>query len=488
MELLANLSISMYSTANILENIAFSMGSSFIAVFVIVGIYSLVQCYFGYPIFRVMLVIQGVIVGAALGWLLGILLASGVGFIPFAIFFGILGGILANKLHKFGVFIYFFLLFGLIVAGIAFLSSNGNWSVAAIGILAGIIGGIIGVVLEKQIIIFSSAICYGALAGFSFGMIAKQLWLCIVLTVLFAITGILAQNAMTKKKSKNNVQQAVPANAVYQNPAPANYSQPVMNPFLCLNCHNPLNAGAIFCTKCGRTIPAEQRSIIDAASAYSTSMTPQPAPVAPVNAAPTPQPAPVAPVNSVPTTQPAPVAPVNSAPTAQPAPVAPVNAAPTAQPVPVAPVNAVSTTKPEAATIIFAASKAEPVYEEPVTEPAPVEPEEPATELEPFDSAYEEPTTELEPVTPVNLAPTPQPAPVAPVYAAPTPQPAPVAPVYAAPTPQPAPVAPVYATPTATPVTLEKVNNAPAFCTSCGAKLEFPVARFCGVCGSKIEW
>ncbi len=466
MEFLTNLSVSISGF-----DVLFYIPAVYL---VIVGIYSLIQCYFGYPIFRVMLVIQGVIVGAALGWLLGILLASGVGFIPFAIFFGILGGILANKLHKFGVFIYFFLLFGLIVAGIAFLSSNGNWSVAAIGIPAGIIGGIIGVVLEKQIIIFSSAICYGALAGFSFGMIAKQLWLCIVLTVLFAITGILAQNAMTKKKSKNNVQQAVPANAVYQNPAPANYSQPVMNPFLCLNCHNPLNAGAIFCTKCGRTIPAEQRSIIDAASVYSTSMTPQPAPVAPVNAAPT----------------------------AQPAPVAPVNAAPTAQPAPVAPVNAVSTTKPEAATIIFAASKAEPVYEEPVTEPAPVEPEEPATELEPFDSAYEEPTTELEPVAPVNLAPTPQPAPVAPVYAAPTPQPAPVAPVYAAPTPQPAPVAPVYAaptpqsapvapvyaTPTATPVTLEKVNNAPAFCTSCGAKLEFPVARFCGVCGSKIEW
>ena len=452
MEFLTNLSVSISGF-----DVLFYIPAVYL---VIVGIYSLIQCYFGYPIFRVMLVIQGVIVGAALGWLLGILLASGVGFIPFAIFFGILGGILANKLHKFGVFIYFFLLFGLIVAGIAFLSSNGNWSVAAIGIPAGIIGGIIGVVLEKQIIIFSSAICYGALAGFSFGMIAKQLWLCIVLTVLFAITGILAQNAMTKKKSKNNVQQAVPANAVYQNPAPANYSQPVMNPFLCLNCHNPLNAGAIFCTKCGRTIPAEQRSIIDAASVYSTSMTPQPAPVAPVNAAPT----------------------------AQPAPVAPVNAAPTAQPAPVGPVNAVSTTKPEAATIIFAASKAEPVYEEPVTEPAPVEPEEPATELEPFDSAYEEPTTELEPVAPVNLAPTPQPAPVAPVYAAPTPQPAPVAPVYAAPTPQSAPVAPVYATPTATPVTLEKVNNAPAFCTSCGAKLEFPVARFCGVCGSKIEW
>ncbi len=480
MEFLTNLSVSISGF-----DVLFYIPAVYL---VIVGIYSLIQCYFGYPIFRVMLVIQGVIVGAALGWLLGILLASGVGFIPFAIFFGILGGILANKLHKFGVFIYFFLLFGLIVAGIAFLSSNGNWSVAAIGIPAGIIGGIIGVVLEKQIIIFSSAICYGALAGFSFGMIAKQLWLCIVLTVLFAITGILAQNAMTKKKSKNNVQQAVPANAVYQNPAPANYSQPVMNPFLCLNCHNPLNAGAIFCTKCGRTIPAEQRSIIDAASVYSTSMTPQPAPVAPVNAAPT--------------AQPAPVAPVNAAPTAQPAPVAPVNAAPTAQPAPVGPVNAVSTTKPEAATIIFAASKAEPVYEEPVTEPAPVEPEEPATELEPFDSAYEEPTTELEPVAPVNLAPTPQPAPVAPVYAAPTPQPAPVAPVYAAPTPQPAPVAPVYAaptpqsapvapvyaTPTATPVTLEKVNNAPAFCTSCGAKLEFPVARFCGVCGSKIEW
>ncbi len=468
MELLANLSISMYSTANILENIAFSMGSSFIAVFVIVGIYSLVQCYFGYPIFRVMLVIEGVIVWAMVGAAIASPIPSSIGNVAggialvvlIAIIFGIVGGILATKLHKFGVFIYFFLLFGLIVAGIAFLSSNGNWSVAAIGIPAGIVGGIIGVVLEKQIIIFSSAICYGALAGFSFGMIAKQLWLCIVLTVLFAITGILAQNAMTKKKAKNNVQQAVPANAVYQNPAPANYSQQVMNPFLCQNCHNPLNAGAIFCTKCGRTVPAEQRSIIDAASVYSTSMTPQPAPVAPVNAAPTAQPAPVAPVNAVPTTQPAPVAPVNAAPTPQPAPVAPV--------------NAVSTTKPEAATIIFAASKAEPVYEEPVTEPAPVEHEEPATELEPFDSAYEEPTTELEPVAPVNLAPTPQPAPVAPVYAAPT--------------PQPAPVAPVYATPTATPVNLEKVNNAPAFCTSCGAKLEFPVARFCGVCGSKIEW
>ena len=343
-------------------------------------IYSLIQCYFGYIIFRVMLVIQGMIAGLAIGAAIGvgISFSSGGGAAPVviaAIICCILGGILAHALYKLGVFLFFFLMFGFVGIGVSSIfGCRDVTTMLIIGAVIGVIGGIIGVILDKQIIIFSTAICFGASAGFTIGNLANQLWLSIVLSILFIVTGILAQNAMTKKKSKNNAYQPVPANMGYQNP-PVNYAQPVQYAIPCAYCGNPLSPDSVFCPRCGKTTAHEQ-------------------------------PAPVAPAFAEPITEPAPVA---------------------------------------------------PTFAEPITEPAPVAP------------TFAEPMSE--PATNYFVKPTPN-------YFA---EPAPVAPTYPEPTFESA----MFNEPSRIPA---QTNEAPAFCTACGAKLEFPITRFCSVCGSKIEW
>ena len=248
-------------------------------------IYALVQCYFGYPIFRVMIVIQGVLIGIVTGIVIGAL----SGMVPLAfilpIVLGILFGILANVLHKVGVFFYFLALFGLITYAITLVASGNPTAGLTAAIIAGIIAGIIGVIFERYFVIFSTAICGGFTAGFSIGSFVRNgLALSIILGVVFAVTGILVQFKLTKKKSEYNQNAAknLALQQAYATPMPQaiqyqSFGQPAPMTRFCGMCGTANSAGAAFCFSCGQPMNVQP------APAQSAPAQPAPAQPAPAN-------------------------------------------------------------------------------------------------------------------------------------------------------------------------------------------------------------
>lgn len=206
-------------------------GSFSTLIGVIMIAYYLVQCYFGYPIFRVIIVIQGVLTGLGIGAVAGSLISLAVHnftadmliLILATIICGVVGGILAHALYKFGVFMYFFTLFALIAYVIGYAASSGNVNAGLIaGAVAGVIMGIIGVILDRHIIIGTTAVCYGFLAGSLIAQLTDMLWLGAVLGIVFIVTGIIVQLKISKKKNTKKISAQPVAEPVYpSSPAPS---------------------------------------------------------------------------------------------------------------------------------------------------------------------------------------------------------------------------------------------------------------------------
>lgn len=257
-----------------------------LAITLAVTAYSLLQCYFGYIIFRVLLVIQGVINGLGIGALIGsgITVAANIGggggiavIVTAAVISGIAGGLMAHFLYKFGVFMYYFVIVGLIAAGIGYAIGHSIVSALAPGIIAGILAGILGVIFDKPIIIVTTGLFFGISAGSNIGTMTGQLWVTIVLSIIFVVTGIMVQTALTKKKESKKAiaanQQAaapisqpfymqaptasVPQNTVsYPNNAAAQNTaaSAVNKDRFCTFCGAKLNPNASFCEYCGNKI------------------------------------------------------------------------------------------------------------------------------------------------------------------------------------------------------------------------------------------
>lgn len=440
MELLA--SYMGYSSAAMPSiDIARMYGGVGVTVAIVVALYSLLQCYFGYIIFRVILVIQGVINGLGVGALIGagIVAASGdSGAVPAifiaAVICGIIGGIMAHFLYKFGVFCYFFAIFGIIglLPGAFIVSTSSASNPVPMFVVAGIlgvIGGILGVIFERYLLIWATGIVFGFLAGSAIGALTGVIWLGGILALVFMVTGIIVQLKMTKKKKaaaavaaagaaqqvvyvqngQRFQQIAVPqGQPMYQQPqfqqapqgmpqqfqqmpqyqaAPAPQMAPQPAPVpqeaipeqqTCAKCGAPLEPGALFCGICG------------------------------TSCAPAPEFAAAAPASAAPEVTDAPAAPV--------APAEPVQPVQSVQPVEAA--SGAEEDDSESETILFT------------------------------------PSNERSDDAPTQLLGVPEPE--QPVVAE---------------GPAPAPEV-----------------DAPAFCPSCGAKLDVPGARFCGVCGNKIEF
>ena len=178
-----------------------------VTIIVFAAIFCLVQCYFGYKIFRAMLVVQGVLSGLGIGALIGFGISLNsiqnaiLFIILFAVIGGVVGGILAHALYKFGVFMYFFTMFGVIISLITILSTKKFVIALIAGAIVGIIAGILGVIFDRFIIIGTTSICNGVISGLLFGSISVM-WLGIVLALIFAVTGFIVQLKMSKKSRK----------------------------------------------------------------------------------------------------------------------------------------------------------------------------------------------------------------------------------------------------------------------------------------------
>lgn len=289
-----------------------------------IAMYALLQCYFGYVIFRVILVIQGIINGLGVGAIIGNLISMASGSMEegmaivliSALVCGIVGGIMAHFLYKFGVFCYFFFVFaliGLVIGGL--ISSSGSPNPAAIYItmaVMGLIGGILGVILERYIIIWCTGIVYGLVAGIAIGLVTA-FWLGITLALVFIVTGIIVQTHMTKKKKaaqtagapQQNIYaqngqfpqgqqyqqmpyQGQPMNRqpIYQQAPQQPQYQPAAPQHTCVKCGAPLDADAVFCGLCGArqdsapmSAPAAEQPVEDLSESETIMFTPSSEPV-----------------------------------------------------------------------------------------------------------------------------------------------------------------------------------------------------------------
>lgn len=445
MELLAsymNYSSSAIPSIDVTEILHGGIG---VTVAIVVALYSLLQCYFGYIIFRVILVIQGVINGLGVGALIGtgIVIASGdSGAVPAifiaAVICGIIGGIMAHFLYKFGVFCYFFAIFGIIglLPGFFINTTGGASSLMPMYVVAGIlgiIGGILGVIFERYLLIWATGIVFGFLAGAAIGTLTGVLWLGGILAPVFMVTGIIVQLNMTKKKK---AAAAVAAAGAAQQVVYVQNGQQFQQ--IAVPQGQPMYQQPQF-QQAPQGMPQQFQQMPQYQAAPAPQMVPPVAP-APQMA---PQPAPV-PQEAIPAQQTcakcgAPLEPgalfcgicgTSCAPAPEFAAAAPdVTAAPAAPVAPAEPVQPVQSVQP-----VEAASGAEEDDSE-------------------SETILFTPSNERSDDAPTQLLGVPEPE--QPIMEEPAPEPE---------------------------------VDAPAFCPSCGAKLDVPGARFCGVCGNKIEF
>ena len=174
-------------------------------IIVLVGIMS---CFFGYKIYKLLLIAQGFLVGAIIGLLLGGVLGQGEGAVPVVCAFcmGTVGGFLSWYLFYVGVFLQAFS----IGAGVAVLLMfacmeyvEKNMVVVA-ALITGTIFGIIACVLINVVQIFLTALC-GALIlaalTVPFFIESGNVSISGVIAVILFAAGFSFQTYMCKKSS-----------------------------------------------------------------------------------------------------------------------------------------------------------------------------------------------------------------------------------------------------------------------------------------------
>lgn len=171
-------------------------------------IFSALECFFGYKLFRIQTAIIGFLVGGIIGLIAGAIIGGGwtgawIGF--FVV--GVLGAWLSFKLYKLAVFIGGFFWGGLI--GLVIGLAIGNSEVATLLIpLFGIALGVLGVILTKPIIMISTGLGGGIAIGEFFSMNLGSRGLGIFLGAMIGLLGIFLQFWMDKEASAKPLQSA----------------------------------------------------------------------------------------------------------------------------------------------------------------------------------------------------------------------------------------------------------------------------------------
>lgn len=135
-------------------------------VFAFVAIINLVQCFFGYKLFKLLSTIVGSFVGAIVGIIICASLHLNSATIPVILFCAIGGAVLAFSVYKLGVFVYTGFLPGLIAA---LLSQE-----PVIFFIVFAFFGVLGVILSRPYLIASTSIPSGIAAGMSIMIIFKM--------------------------------------------------------------------------------------------------------------------------------------------------------------------------------------------------------------------------------------------------------------------------------------------------------------------------
>jgi len=216
-----------------------TMRNAVIVIGVITCIAGLLQCFFGYKLFRFWCGLIGFLIGCFLGLVIA---AAGVysGFpaagligLLITLFLGITGALIAYGLYVVGLFIYAFTVAFLVVYYLFTLIVDSAIVCLIAGIIAGITLGILAIYYRRLVIIASTSVSGGISAVIGFMMATQNfdLGYGVILLPILIIAGFIVQY-MTVKKTKKKPKRSLARTAARQvNPAnqpPAN--QPPANP------------------------------------------------------------------------------------------------------------------------------------------------------------------------------------------------------------------------------------------------------------------
>lgn len=145
-----------------------------LGVGILIGV---VQCFWGYRLFRFVLGIVGFLIGAALGWAIGLsFIGEQWGAILGAILGGLIGAGLFSALYFLGVFVMGAFLGAIL--GATLLGVAGLDQIPVVLIVLAVIGGIIAVVFQKAMIILSTAFSgsWSAVTGIAYFLGGGYAW------------------------------------------------------------------------------------------------------------------------------------------------------------------------------------------------------------------------------------------------------------------------------------------------------------------------
>lgn len=194
-----------------------------LAIGLVVIFIGALSCFFGYRIFKIILAIWGFILGAIGGALLGAIF--GMGQTVYMVLGGLLGGIIGAVLLVVVYFIGIFILgalAGFLLAYILGMSFNLPTH-PAILLVTSVLGGILAIIFQKFMIIFSTALAgaWSMVLGIFIltGWIPFQelflrpklifgaggiLYITLLAWIILAIAGTVIQFTLTGKKKKDN--------------------------------------------------------------------------------------------------------------------------------------------------------------------------------------------------------------------------------------------------------------------------------------------
>lgn len=231
------------------NNLLYGIGTAALGIGGAVAIiFGMMECYFGYRLFKIVMGITGFFVGVGIGGTIGVAIISNSGggggvVILLALIGGILGALIAVKVYFLGVF-----LFGL---GIGILITLALQSSMPIGIVVGIIFGVLLVIFDRLLIIIATSISGGILLGKGIEMLFNSCELnipfAVKLLISFAciVTGLYYQFKVNgglpsimnaaKVKGKRN-------------------ATTVPSQHFCQECGAELQQGEEFCSNCGSKV------------------------------------------------------------------------------------------------------------------------------------------------------------------------------------------------------------------------------------------
>lgn len=168
------------------------LGNLFKGICTTTLIISLIGCFFGFKLSKIMIALCGFIGGLILGLFIFLSNDNNMTFLLIPVC-GIVLAILSYKLYKIGVFISSFVNAGIFAFLISLIAGAELKPAVIIAIVIGLIAGIISVILTKPVIIISTSASYGATAGFCLACLMNNSSLIIVFALAFIALGIFIQ-------------------------------------------------------------------------------------------------------------------------------------------------------------------------------------------------------------------------------------------------------------------------------------------------------